>query len=137
MKDCLFCNIVDGEIPSHKIYEDDDVFAFLDIEPLTEGHTIVVPKEHRENIIDLPQINIEPLFSAVKSITSLLKNVLQPSGFTIGINHGKISGQSVDHLHVHIIPRYDGDGGGSIHSVVHYPPKQTVEETKKKILDKK
>ena len=113
--DCLFCKIVDGEILSQKIYEDDLSFAFLDAQPLTKGHSLIIPKNHAENILELPDGEIAPVFLAVKHVTKMLLKAIQPEGFTIGINHGRISGQAVDHLHIHVIPRYKGDGGESIH----------------------
>ena len=131
--DCLFCKIASKEIPAEIIYEDDNAIAFLDINPLTPGHTIVIPKTHAENIIDLGENETSSLFLAVKKVTSLLQEKLSPKGFTIGINHGEISGQTVPHLHIHIIPRYEGDNGGSIHSVVKLTVSETISETKKKI----
>ncbi|HDH31502.1 MAG TPA: HIT family protein, partial [Candidatus Wolfebacteria bacterium] len=73
------------------------------------------------------------VFSAVKKITEILDKSLNPDGFTIGINHGRVSGQAVDHLHIHIIPRFKNDKGGSIHTIIHNPPKESLEEIKKKI----
>ncbi len=132
--DCLFCKIVNGEIPSEKIYEDEVVFAFLDINPLSSGHTVVIPKAHAENILDLPENQIGPLFLGVRKVTGMLNLSLKPHGFTIGINHGKVSGQVIDHLHIHVIPRFEGDGGGSIHSVVKNPPRESVSAIKEKII---
>ncbi len=132
--DCLFCKIVKGEIPSEKIYEDEFAFAFLDINPLADGHTVIVPKIHAENIIDLPENQIGPLFLGVKKVTEAINSALKPHGFTIGINHGKVSGQVIDHLHIHVIPRFEGDGGGSIHSVVKNPPQESINAIKEKII---
>ncbi|HZX00896.1 MAG TPA: HIT family protein [Candidatus Paceibacterota bacterium] len=131
---CLFCKIVNGEILSEKIYEDEAAFAFLDIHPLSPGHTVLVPKVHAENILDLPEAAVGPLFLAVKKVTATLNLALKPHGFTIGINHGKVSGQAIDHLHIHLIPRFEGDGGGSIHSVVKNPPQESVVAIKEKII---
>ena len=112
--------------------------AFLDINPLAIGHTVVIPKEHCLNIIDLPQEKIRPVFGAVQKVAILLDRTFHlkkdKSGFTIGINHGKIGGQMVEHLHIHIIPRFEGDGGRSLSAVVNNPPKENLEEVKKKIL---
>lgn len=134
MSGCLFCRIANKELPSAVIYEDETTLAFLDIHPRSPGHAMIVPKKHFENIIDLPETEIGPLFIAVKRVVDLLQKTLQPRGFTIGINHGKVSGQEIDHLHVHVIPRYDQDGGGSIHSVVNNPPRESQEEIRSKIL---
>ena len=132
--DCLFCKIVNGGIPSEKIYEDEASFAFLDIHPMAPGHTILVPKTHAENILDLPEMVVGPLFLAVKKVTGAVSSALQPHGFTIGINHGKVSGQAIDHLHIHVVPRFQGDGGGSIHSVVKNQSSESVTAIKEKII---
>ncbi len=132
--DCLFCKIASKEIPSELVYEDENSFAFLDIAPMSKGHTVVIPKKHAENMIDLPMEEVGPLFTAVKKVTELLQEKLSPKGFTIGINHGRVGGQLVDHLHIHVIPRYEGDGGGSLHSVVKNPPKESVSEIRKEIV---
>ena len=135
MSNCLFCNIVNKEIPADNIiYEDESALGLLDVNPLAPGHTMVLPKVHAENIIDLPETQVGPLFLAVRHVTNLLKNALTPDGFTIGINHGKNAGQAIDHLHIHVIPRYKDDGGTSIHGVVNNPPKESLQEIKEKIL---
>lgn len=133
MTDCLFCKITSKEIPSEVIYEDDSAFAILDIHPIAPGHTMVLSKKHRETILDLNDDELAPIFSAVRNVTKLLQEVFAPDGFTIGINQGKASGQTIDHLHVHIIPRFRNDGGGSIHSVVDNQPKETIREIAERI----
>lgn len=132
--DCLFCKIVKKEIPAEIIYEDEKTLAILDITPRSPGHTMVLSKFHSETMLDLPEKEIEPLFSAVKKVTELIEKSLKPEGFTIGINHGKISGQVIDHLHIHIIPRFKNDGGSSIHSVVNNPSKKSLKEIKSEII---
>lgn len=134
MTDCLFCKIAKKEIPADIVYEDEKVVAFLDIHPLAPGHAVIIPKVHAENILDLDSQMIAPVFESVKTLTGVLNKALNPQGFTIGINHGKVSGQAVNHLHVHIIPRFSGDGGKSLHSVVNNPPKNSLKEIKEKIL---
>lgn len=131
--DCLFCKIINKEIPAEIIYEDGEAVAFLDIHPRSPGHTVVLPRHHAENILDLPDEKIEGIFKAVKKVAELLNKSLMPDGFTIGINHGKVSGQTIDHLHIHIIPRWFNDGGGSVHDVVNNQPKESLEEISKKI----
>ena len=132
--DCLFCKIANKEIPANIIEENDDAIAILDIEPKAPGHTMVLPKVHAETILDLPKEKIAPVFEVVQKVTGKLKKALLPDGFTLGINHGKNAGQAIDHLHIHIIPRYKGDNGGNIHSIVENPPKESIDEIKKKIL---
>lgn len=134
MDNCIFCKIIDKEILAEIIYEDSDTIAILDMHPRAPGHTMIMPKVHSENILDLPDEKIEPVFRTVKKITKILKETLEPDGFTIGINHGKVSGQAIDHLHVHIIPRWFNDAGKSIHDVVNNPPKENLEEIRNKIL---
>lgn len=133
MSDCLFCKIATEEIPSQKIYGDDFTLAFLDIHPCSPGHTVIIPKAHAENIIDLKSGEVAPLFLAVKLVTEKLQRALSPKGFTIGINHGRLAGQAIDHLHVHVIPRYEGDRGGSIHSVVNFEGSESFDIIAKKI----
>ena len=131
--DCLFCKIINREIPAEIVYEDEQVLAFLDIYPRSPGHTVVIPRVHATTIVDLPYVEINPLFSVVKRVTARIDAALTPQGFTIGLNHGSVSGQTVPHIHVHIIPRYDGDGGGSIHSVVDYHTDESLASVGSKI----
>jgi len=136
MVDCLFCKIAAGEIKALVIYKDQGALGILDIHPRSLGHTMVIPREHAETIIDLPGGQLGDLFRAVAAVTALLKDRLRPDGFTIGINHGKASGQTMDHLHVHVIPRWKGDGGASLHGVVS-PPEgiaRTLDEVHRKIV---
>lgn len=131
---CLFCKIIKKEIPAEIIHEDDKTMAILDINPRAPGHAMVLSKVHSETILDLPENEIGPLFWAVKKVAKLIQKSLKPEGFTIGINHGKISGQVIDHLHIHVIPRFENDRGSSIHSVVNNPPKESLNKIKNKIL---
>ena len=124
MDTCFFCNLGAGQVVTTIIYEDESTMAFLDINPLAPGHSVVIPKLHAENILDLSDQLVAPLFLAVKRVTDSLKSTLNPVGFTIGINQGRQAGQAIDHLHIHVIPRYRGDGGGSIHSIVKYEPEK-------------
>lgn len=135
--DCLFCKIANKEVNAEVVYEDENATAVLDINPRNPGHTMVLPKVHAETILDLPAEKIDGVFKAVKNITGILNKALKPDGFTMGINHGKVSGQTIDHLHIHVIPRWNDDGGSSIHSVVNNPPKESLEEIKNKILGNK
>ncbi len=133
--ECLFCKIVHREARAEVIYEDTAALAFLDIHPRASGHAMVVPKTHAGTLLEVKPKDIGPLFTAVQAVTRLLLKTLSPQGFTIGINHGKVSGQVVDHLHIHIIPRFEGDGGGSIHSVVTHPPKQDLSLVARRIRE--
>ncbi|MDP3953760.1 MAG: HIT family protein [bacterium] len=131
---CIFCQIVAGEIPAHTIYQDEDTLAFLDINPRAPGHTMIIPKEHHSTILDLPDKLVAPIFGTTQKVTAMLEKGLGTNHFTIGINMGRLSGQEVDHLHIHVVPRFEGDNGGSIHSVVNNPPEESLEEIKEKII---
>ncbi len=116
---CVFCKIVRGELPAQKVYEDSDTMAFLDIYPMADGHTLVIPKAHAERLSDLPPELVGKLFQTVQKVTERIARALGAPAFTIGINDGRAAGQAVPHLHVHIVPRFHSDGGGSIHSILH------------------
>lgn len=128
---CIFCKIGRGEIPCQKVYEDAATLAFLDIKPHAQGHTVVIPKVHAEMLFDLDAKTTEALFSSVKKTMQRIQEVLQPDGFNVGWNQNQAAGQVVPHLHVHIFPRYRGDGGGSMHSIISNPGTMSVEEAGK------
>lgn len=133
MNSCLFCEISAKEIKAEIIYEDKNVLAFLDIMPRSAGHTMVIPKTHAANLTALPDEKIGPFFKVVKKIIQMIENGLKPDGFTLGINQGKASGQEVQHLHFHIMPRWLDDNGGPIQRVVNNPPQESLEQIAKKI----
>ena len=135
MKDCIFCKIVRGELSSHKIYEDEFSLAFLDIYPFTEGHTMVIPKQHFQTIQEMPAELAGKIFETVSIVTGKVERAMGAVATTIGINNGRGAGQVVPHLHVHIVPRYENDGGGNLHSIVHRPPQNSLETVKKKISE--
>lgn len=110
MTDCLFCKIISGEIPSHKIYEDEKVLAFLDITPINKGHTLVVPKEHSENLLTMSEEQIGEVFLAAQKVAKKIEAVLKPDGFNIGMNNKPGAGQIIFHAHVHVMPRFNNDG---------------------------
>lgn len=110
MSECIFCKIIKGDIPSYKVYEDEYVYAFLDIIPVNKGHVLVVPKEHYESIIDAPEEILCQIMSAVKKIAPVILKVVDSEGFNLGVNNGSVAGQIVPHLHFHIVPRFPNDG---------------------------
>ncbi|MFC4619091.1 HIT family protein [Camelliibacillus cellulosilyticus] len=113
--DCIFCKIIKGDLPSAKVYEDDNVYAFLDISQVTKGHTLVIPKDHHPNVFELPPETAAKLFSVVPKIAQAVRDAYQPLGLNLLNNNGKIADQSVFHFHLHIIPRYGkGDGYGAV-----------------------
>ena len=105
---CIFCKIVQNQIPASVVYEDERVLAFLDIKPLNEGHTLVIPKAHYENIFDIPSSLIKYVHGVTKQIAFAVKKTTNADGISIIQQNGKAAGQDVFHLHVHIIPRYEG-----------------------------
>ncbi len=108
--DCIFCAIADGEIPCFKVYEDDAVLAYLDINPFAEGHTLVIPKAHFTGLIDAPDDVLAVLLARVKKVAAHLKEALPCDGFNILQNNGAAAGQTVPHIHFHIVPRRGGEG---------------------------
>ncbi|OLA10479.1 MAG: hypothetical protein BHW12_02535 [Coprobacillus sp. 28_7] len=106
---CIFCNIICGEIPSYKVYEDDNFYAFLDISQATYGHTLVVPKQHFENLFAMPDFLLEKMLILVRDLASKIKTATNCKGINILNNNGEAAGQSIHHFHIHIIPRYDND----------------------------
>ena len=111
---CVFCKIIDGAIPSSKVYEDDEVLAILDLSQTTKGHTIVMPKKHYANMLEIPTDEFASLMGKVKTIAQLLVSKLNANGCNVLINTNESAGQTVMHLHVHIIPRFDETDGISI-----------------------
>ncbi len=106
MQECIFCKIAKGEIPSYKVYEDESTLAFFDINPITKGHTLVIPKEHVQSFSESTPATAAKLAEGAAKVTKALKKVLKPEGFNYFINEGRIAGQEVMHLHLHIVPRY-------------------------------
>ncbi|WP_096390336.1 HIT family protein [Halopenitus persicus] len=115
--DCIFCSIVDGDIPARTVAETDDVLAFLDANPLARGHTLVIPKAHHEHVGDLPADLSGAIFDVVAELTPRVQAAVDADAANVGINDGTAAGQEVPHVHVHIVPRFEGDGGAPIHAV--------------------
>lgn len=109
-EDCIFCKIIAGEIPSTTVYEDDDFKAILDVNPAARGHVIILPKKHAANIFELEEEDAKKIFPVAAKIAAALKKTYQCDGVNILQNNGEAAGQTVFHLHVHVIPRYYGDG---------------------------
>lgn len=104
---CIFCKIINKEIPSSIVYEDEDVLAILDLAQTTLGHTLVMPKKHYANILEIPDDELAHLMSIVKMLAKRISDKLGAKGFNLLVNTNEVAGQTVMHLHVHIIPRYD------------------------------
>ena len=131
MNTCIFCKIVNGEIPSYKVYEDQDILAFLDIQPLTKGHCLVVPKKHYQDIFDIDEGDLKKVIVGAKHISEKIKNTLKTDGIRISQSNGKAAGQDIMHFHLHVIPRYANDGFSNNPTLTIHSPKADFEELKK------
>lgn len=110
MHDCLFCKIIRRELPAEIIYEDEHTLAFLDIHPVSKGHTLVVPKEHATNIFDISAESWSHVAESVRILASHIETGVAASGINLMMNNRENAGQVIDHPHVHLIPRFPGDG---------------------------
>lgn len=133
MENCIFCKIIKREIPCHKVYENDEVLAFLDIRPTNTGHTLVIPKDHFENIYTTPDETIARMMLVAKKLSIAIKQGLECDGINISMNNEEAAGQIIFHSHIHIIPRKKTDG------FKHFPQKEykegEAEEVAKKIKE--
>lgn len=134
--DCIFCKIVAGEVPNYTVYEDDNVLAFLDVHPCSKGHTVIVPKKHVASLAAMDKEMWNATLAGVQQALKRVQSVLKPDAVNIGINDGESAGQTVPHVHWHIIPRYAGDGGGSIHSIIRTKESVDVAAVAKMFLNK-
>lgn len=110
MEDCIFCKIVAGKIPCTKVYEDDVALAMMDISPLNRGHLLVVPKEHFGNIVEIDPGLYGHICSLTCTISKAVQTALNPDGMNVQQLNGKAANQVVPHLHIHLVPRWEGDG---------------------------
>lgn len=125
-KDCIFCKIANGEIPSSTVYEDDDFRAILDMGPASRGHTLILPKQHFKDVCGLDKEVAAKVFPLAGRIGSAMKETLGCTGFNVVQNNGETAGQTVFHFHVHIIPRYENGPA----MVTWVPGKASPEELK-------
>lgn len=136
--DCIFCGIAKGEIPSSIVAEDDATVAFLDIRPVNPGHTLVIPKDHAAYLADLPPKAGARLFDVARKVGAALRaSGLRCEGVNLFLADGKAAGQEVFHVHLHVVPRYTGDGFG-LKMPPDYgksPPREKLEATAGKIRD--
>jgi len=110
MGECIFCKIVNGELPSAKVYEDDETIAFLDINPLSPGHILVIPREHYRDFLETPPELVKAVAGACSRVSGAVVKAVSAEGFNLFVSNGRCAGQVVDHLHVHIVPRRSDDG---------------------------
>ncbi len=130
--DCLFCKIAKGDIPSATIYEDRYFRVFLDVNPASKGHCLIVPREHFDNIYDLDGETAGRLFALATGVARALRKALSCDGLNLVQNNGKVAGQTVNHFHLHLIPRYEGDQLGLLWKAKHLKEEE-MEELRKKI----
>jgi len=114
----IFSKIVDGEIPAHVVYEDETTLAFLDVNPLARGHTLVIPKAQYPRLTDVPPEEAADLYATVHRVVGAVQRAVDADGATVGFNDGAAAGQEVEHVHCHVVPRHVGDGGGPLHDVM-------------------
>jgi histidine triad (HIT) family protein len=131
---CPFCNIASGKAKASIIYENTTVLAFMDANPASLGHTLVIPREHWENIYEIPEKILADIVAVVKQIGIAVKNTVHPDGISILQLNGRAAGQSVMHFHVHIIPRSRGDSIVGHRGAVR-PERRNLDEIAKKILE--
>ena len=131
---CVFCKIINGEIPSFKIYETEDLVAFLDISQATKGHTLIVPKKHFDNLLALDEETLKKISVAQKEVASILSKKLGTNAFNFVNNCGATAGQSVMHVHFHVIPRYENDDF-KMHIVEHEPNFDELAKLHKEITE--
>ncbi|HPI24658.1 MAG TPA: HIT family protein [Candidatus Paceibacterota bacterium] len=136
--DCLFCKIVAGEIPAHKVYEDDKFIAFLDIKPVNPGHALIIPKAHYRNLFDMPSDLMSELGPLIKKIALAVKEATKAEGINIGWNNEPAAGQLIYHSHTHIMPRFVGDGFEHWHGKTEPTPEEFAKlatDIKKNLLE--
>ena len=110
MNECVFCKVINKEIPANIIYEDDKFLTFLDISPINKGHVLVIPKEHYENFLETPAELLAEMAKVVKKVGEAVRQATGAEGINFGVNNGKAAGQIIFHTHWHIIPRFFNDG---------------------------
>lgn len=133
-ENCIFCKIIAGEIPSTAVYEDEDFRAILDVNPAARGHVIILPKKHAANIFELEEAEAAKVFPIAKKIATALMKTYHCDGVNILQNNGEAAGQTVFHLHVHVVPRYYGDGVNIMWKPGETPDLQAVVDEIKKNL---
>ncbi len=110
MENCIFCRIAGGAQPAEKIYEDKEICAFLDINPVNIGHALIVPKKHIRNILDADDKTLAKMFQAAKKVAVAVKEATKADGVNVSMNNELAAGQLIYHAHIHVIPRYKNDG---------------------------
>lgn len=131
---CIFCKIANGEIPSKTLYEDEDFRVILDLGPATKGHALILPREHAENLYDLPKETASKVLLLAQKMASVMVEKLRCDGLNLVQNNGEAAGQTVSHFHLHMIPRYLGDGQ-NINWIPGKPTQEELEEVRRLIAE--
>lgn len=124
--DCIFCKLANGVIPTNSIYEDEDFNVILDMAPAAKGHALILPKEHADNLYELPEETAGKVFVLARRLAKSMTEKLSCDGFNIVQNNGSVAGQTVFHFHMHLIPRYEADG----QAIIWKPQEVSAEELK-------
>ena len=109
-EDCIFCKIVAGEVPKFEVFEDESTLAFMDINPTSEGHVLVIPKAHWQDIYSMPDEQLGCVMATTRRVATAVQKTFQPDGISLHQSNGKGAAQSVLHFHFHVVPRWQGDG---------------------------
>ncbi|HEP1471310.1 protein hit [Streptococcus pyogenes] len=133
MENCIFCSIIQGDIPSSKVYEDEQVLAFLDISQTTKGHTLVIPKQHVRNLLEMTAEIASHLFARIPKIARAIQSATGATAMNIINNNEALAGQTVFHAHVHLVPRYNEEDGISIQYTTHEPDFPVLEKLARQI----
>lgn len=128
--DCIFCKLANGVIPTNSIYEDEDFNVILDAAPATKGHALILPKEHADNLYELPDETAAKAMVLAKKLAKNMTDKLNCAGFNLVQNNGTVAGQTVFHFHLHLIPRYEDDG-----QAINWKPMQVEAEAQKEVRD--
>ncbi len=131
--DCIFCKLANGDIPSRTLYEDEMFRVIMDLSPMTKGHSLILPKEHADNLYELEDDIAARVLPLAKKMASLMTDKLDCEGFNLLQNNGEVAGQTIHHFHLHLIPRY-ADDGQELTMVPSEPTAEELDEVKRQIL---
>ena len=131
---CIFCKIINGEIPCYKVYEDEKVLAFLDISQASKGHTLIVPKTHFANMLECDEETVAYMYKIANKLGNQIINSLGAKGMNILTNVNEVAGQTVKHFHIHLLPRYNDEDGVKIDFISSNPSKEDLESVLKLII---
>lgn len=132
--DCIFCKIANGEIPSRTLYEDDEFRVIMDLAPATKGHSLILPKNHFDNLYELPDETAGKVMMLAKKMAIMMKDKLACDGFNLVQNNGECAGQTIFHFHLHLIPRYLDDNQNILFEATH-PDAEELDATWKQITE--